>query len=538
MALTQQRSGLQAWTQFLAEKPLPVKSQTIQRLKTALTEPSNSLHQLASIIATDPAFTLHLVQKANKLNQNNENEANSVDLAVSIIGMDHLIALIDEVPIIKMNPNSIPHRWYYRSLDTSLHAAFQAEDFCLFPNAKVVADTKLAAMFYAVGHWALWRYAPLEMSAIKDAVFRQKKTLVQAEQSILGCSIQEISAFLVEHWQLSALAKDALKQTLLPEEETLTLLHTFIAEPNSLPDDQQTTLRRLMSSKHYPVTLANWFVQTVECDWNSQQSQLVQQCIADVLKTDVDQSRLCLLENTLAVSRIAQTGGLLSPAAQLLMLPSTHHIPYEMSNAKAETAQKTTEKTPKKNTITKKNSSTKNNYLVDDSFKNKELFQQVCRKLLLQEGGCDSVKEVYKALIHGLKEALGYQRVCLFKVSKDNIISTAALNGFDEHAAIRRFSQEIAVPGLLNKLSKKTSTIMMNAENRQQLKQQMSERLKSSTHQTSFALMSAHHNNRPILLVYADHGDSVIEVSPFFFKYYRAICNAASQRLNQLAESS
>lgn len=534
MGSIQQRSGLQAWTQLLADKPLPVKSQTIQRLKTVLADPNNSLQQLATIIATDPVFTLHLIHKANDLNQNSNNEANSADLGVSTLGMDHLVKLIDEVPIIKMKPNSVPHRWYYRSLDASLHASIQAADFCLFPNANVVADTKLAAMFYAVGHWALWRYAPIEMSGIKDAVFRQKKTPSQAEQSILGCTIQEISAFLVNHWHLSTLANEALQQPLLPDEKTLKHLQAFTAEPNSLSDDQQKTMRHLMSSKHYPVTLANWFVQEVEIDWNSEQSQRIQQCIADLLKTDVDQSRRCILQNAISVSQLAQTEGLLTPAAQLLMLPSDFHIPYEMNQTKAETT-KTTSTVQKK---TADKTANKNDYLLEDDFKNKELFQQVCRKLLLQEGGCDSVKEVYKALVHGLKEALGYQRTCLLKVDEYSTVSVAALSGFNGQEPMRRFTQKLAVPGLLNKITKKTSAIMMNDQNRLQLKQQMSDRFKVCTHQTSFALMSVHHNDQPTLLIYVDHGDSPIEISPFFFKYYKAICNAASQRLSQLAESS
>lgn len=549
MDASRERSGLEAWTQFLADKPLPVKSLTIQKIRSALENPNVSLQQLAPIIATDPALTLHLIQKANELNQNSETDASSVELAVSMLGMDHLLQLFDSVPIIKLNPNSSPHRWYFRSLDNSVHAGFQAADFCIFPNANVIADTKLAATFYAIGHWALWRYAPIEMAEIKDAVFRLGLLHSDAEKQVLGCSIKDLSAQLVSLWNLSKLAKEALQHEITLSEQTLTSLQVFTTAPDSLSESEQKTMRHLINHQFYPVRLANWLIGAVEVDWNSDISHLLHQCIADQLKTDIDSGRKRIIDNAVAASRFNHTPGVFSPAEYLLLIPSDLHLPYEQpknrtkpSQTKAATpkapAEAKLESPAKTETKTKQvNSSGVHDYLQQDTFKNKTLFQQSCQKLLDAENGCSSSTEVYKTLAHGLKEALGYQRVALFTVREDNTVVASMFSGIGKQDKLRRFTQKITVPGLMNKLSKKPGAILMNAENRLQVKMQMSDRFKSCSHQASLSLMSIHHKGRPVLYVYVDHGELPLDVSPFYFKYFKAICNAAGKRLNQLADA-
>ncbi len=554
MATSQQRSGTDAWAQFLADKPLPVKSQTIQRLKTETAKPQCSLQNLAPIISADPAFTLHLIRRSNELGQRNDNETNSVDLGISILGMDHIIKLIDEVPIIKLNPLSVPHRWYYRSLDNSLHAAFQAADFCLFPNPKIVADTKLAALFYSVGSWSLWRYAPVEMSAIMDLVYRYKKPPIQAQQHVLGCTIQEISAQLIEDWKISALASQALAQKIQASEKVLTHLQVFTTAPDSLSESQQKAMRHLMSSKYYPVKLANWFIEATQIDWGSDATLLLQQCIADLLKSDEDQSRTRLLQNTLQVSRLTQTDGLLTPAARLLMLPSNHYLPYVMGkDAEQQPSSRSATDNPtdkhsntseEQQTVrddsaetTSDSSNTTPEYITTNDFKNKKLFQQACQRLLNAEG-CHNEADVYKTLIHGLKEALGFERCCLLKVREDHTLAVSALSGYEEDDPMRRFSQKLSVQGLIQQLSKKSSAAHMNETNRLQMKLQMSDRFKACSHQTSFVITSLHHHTQPMLFVYADYGDMDTEISPFFFKYFKAICNAAGKRLNQLHDAT
>lgn len=535
MESSQKRSGAQDWIQFLCSKPLPVKSQTIQRIKSSLAEPRVSLHDLAKVATTDPAFCAHLVSKANALNHNADTEANTAELATSILGMDHFLALMNSVPIIKLNPSSVPHRWYFRSLETSLHAMAQAADICRFPGKKVQSDTAIAGLFYGIGHWALWRYAPLEMSAIKHETYVQHKDSALAEYDVLGCTIQEISAGLVEHWNLSSLAILALHHDTSPDNNALDLLHEYAISANNLSDAQQLDIRRLLNSNFFPVKLANWLALTCQDGWESEKAHKLQQIVADFVKATPEEGRARILNTCAATSRNSYTPGILMPAAQLLLIPSDQHLPYQMSvdgqaSSKAGKSKSANEVKPQSQRYQGVGVPV---HIVKDEFKDKALFQQLYQKMLQADTDANGEKQLLTHLLQAVREGLGLSRVCLFKVEQGSSLRTLAAQGFVEKDPIYRYTQQLNVPSLFKKLAKRPAAITMTKTNRAQIFVQLPDRFKHCCHQNSFVLISVFYDNQPYLLVYADHNQVKQDISPFFTKYFKLICNALSKKLNQ-----
>ncbi len=522
--------GLSNWVNFLKDKQLPVRARTVQQLNYLMQDPNVALNRLIPVISTDPVFTMHLIRLANQLNKNAETQANTVALAVSTLGIGHIQNLCAKLPVLKMNHASVPHKQYFQSVDNSFHASVQAASFCRFPGASLINDTRTAALFYGIGYWALWRYAPFQMSDTKIGIHEQNKDVVLAQNDALGCTIQQISEALVKEWKLSDLGVLALKHSTSPDAEMLEKLHNYSQTTDDFGEDETREIKQLLNSNYYPVKLANWLAQTVPDGWNKPKTQRLIAIIGDFLSLPEDKAGTLIHQNTVQSSREFYIEGTMSAAALMLLLPSNQVLSYRMETKKAEGQRKLEEKSAVAKKPIRQAPKAK---LVEDMFKDKEAFQNLATKLMKQPELYTKDREIYADLVRGLKSGLGLDRVSIFQVDDTLRLSPILQSGFAEGDPMRRFTLSLEIPSLFKKISQKSLAVHMAEHNRKKIRSELPERFKHCANQNSFLLMSLFKAGRPVAYIYADHGEAETQVSPFFFKYFKYICGAANFGLNK-----
>ncbi len=536
-------SGVSEWFRFLKDKPLPVLARTVEQLNARFKNPDISLRDLVPVIVRDPVVCFHLIREANSLNKNADTQANSVELAVATLGLDRIQALVTALPVIRINHASVPHKQYFHAVDNSYHAAVQARFLCRFPGQSVINDTGIAALFYGIGHWAMWRYAPQRMSEVKIGIYEQHKDVVLAENDVLGCTIQQISEALVQEWKLSDLAVQALQHRTSPDAEMLDQLHRHARGDDSLDDEQIKEVKRLLNASFYPVKLANWLALTVPYGWEKEKAQRLLEIINDFLNGDESETASSLHRNCVDASRGQHIDGIMSPAALMLLLPSDRILSYRLDGKKPATAgsgvpaRRTPAAAPRQQplpaTATTRSEAAPVAKKIEDEFRDKDKFLQLANKMLKQPGDYEDNQAVFADLIRGLRIGLGLQRLSLFRVDDGGQLLPLLHSGFTEKDPIRRLTLNLEVPSLFKKLSHKPVAVWMSDHNRDQIRAELPERFKACSNQHSFLLMSLFRGQQPIAYIYADHGPGYTPVSQFYFKYFKYLCGAVNLCLSK-----
>lgn len=525
--------GLQAWVAFLRDKPLPVHTRTSALLRQLLEKENCSLYQLQQVIVTDPVFSMHSISLANQLNRNPETDVTTVELAVSTLGMDRIRQLVETLPLIRLNADSVPHKQYFHTLANSIHAAYQAADLCRFHTPAVINETRTAALIYGVGHWALWRFAPQQMSEIKIRIYEQKTDVALAESDVLGCTIQDISMELARLWQLSRLAVDALRHATSPDAEMLAKLHQHALHDDQLSEAERREIKQLLNATYYPVKLANWLALTVPYGWTKPKALRLVEIISDFLGQPEDTVVQRLHANCLHASQAYHVDGVMAPAAMLLLLPSDLVLSYRLDSPDGQPSDGITNpgaiaklirsRTPAAAPI---ESAPAEARLLDT-----QLYQQVLNRLDSRPSPYSDAEQLLGDLLRGLRLGLGLHRVCLFRVEERELLPYKQ-SGYSKGHPMPRFTQSLVVPSLFKKLADKPLAVWVANHNRERIWPELPERFKLIAHQHSFTLISLFVGGQARYFLYGDRGNDSAEVSDFDFKHFKQLAVAANRCLN------
>ena len=525
--------GLQQWVAFLQDKPLPVHARTSALLRQLLAQENTSLTQLQQVIVTDPVFSLHTVSLANQLNRNPETDVSTVELAVATLGLDRIRQLTETLPLIRINPHSVPHKQYFHAIANSYHAATQAADLCRYPSPAIIHETRTAALLYGVGHWALWRFAPQQMSAIKIRIYEQGSDVTLAEHDVLGCTIQDISLHLAETWQLSRLAVEALRHATSPDAEMLDKLHRHATQGDALEDAHLREVKQLLNATYYPVKLANWLALTVPYGWTKPKAVRLLEIISDFLNLPEERVISRLHQSCVRASQEYHVDGIMAPAALLLLLPSERVLSYRLDSSAgaspltgmAKPAQLArTQQPPPPRGVTQ--TAPAEAELLDET-----IYQQILARLRAQPSPYQEPSVMLMDLLRGLRLGLGLHRVCLFQVSGHEL-QPYKQSGFAKDSPLPRYTQSLQVPSLFKKLADKPLAVWIANHNRDKLWPELPERFKQVTHQHSFVLISLFAGRQPLFYLYGDRGNDAADISDFDFKHFKQLAVAANRCLN------
>ncbi len=533
------RYGLAQWVDFLKAKPLPVHVRTVQQLKYLIQDPGTSLQKLVAPIERDPVFALHLVKLGNELNRNPNTHVGTVELGVSTLGMDRIAGLCEQLPTIQINHSSVAHKQYFHAIANSFHAAIQAADLCRFPGKDVINETRMAALFYGVGHWALWRYAPVQMSAVMIKIHEEQADVVLAENDVFGCTIQQLSLELARSWKLSNLALEALDHDNSPDHAFLDKIHRYALRTEEFSEEDTREIKQLLSASFYPVKLANWLALTQAHGWQSAKSLRLVEIITDFLRRPAGEVASRINANTVKASRLYHIKGIMAPAAQMLLLPSDMVLNYRLENPEDIAPSSIPGVAEPKKLAT----SNTHNHLPPPAIESSddlpteladpEVFKEIAERLMHQPQHYEKVNDIYNDLLRAIGQGIGLDRVMLYSLDEDNSLQGAARIGMLANDPITRFSLSLEIPSIFKRMGHKPQALWVASHNRSKIWQELPTRFRSICHQQSFMLMSLFRGKQLIGFVYADREQQELAISPFQFKSFKNICAASNLCLSK-----
>jgi HD-like signal output (HDOD) protein len=534
MSSTQNLYGLDDWTRYLGEKNLPVRASTLVRLKRALADDRTTLIQLGHQIRRDPVLSLHVTRMAQTRHEAKGSAVTSVDHAIASVGMDMIAQLAGELDTIKLHPHSVAQRSFFRSIAASRHASVQAADWVQFKQLPYAEEARLAALFYGLVHWMLWLYAPLHKHRFQIAVIEDNRSPVEAEREIFGCTTQEMGKALADHWKLTELTVKALDHDTSPSLTTLKQLHMRALKDPRLEERDMRELNHLVQQHYFPVKLANWMTLTVSRGWDHPRAARMFDIISDYLDQPLGDTMARLHRNCAHAARGYHVPGVMTPAAELIMLPGADRLPYRLTERELQAYEKLFPE-PVDPVQPAAPTQPMEPISQEPELLNPHIFEQVLDRMRNGYELYTKPAHILQGLLQGLNRGIGLERVALWLVRpKTGELTAARVVGAETDAPLARLQTNLNQPGLLAKLCEKPAMLAIDEHNRAQIQAALPPELRSWLGADDCLLMSVFRGRTPIALIYADRIGANAPLTTFHRDHFRSLCAAATLALKKL----
>ncbi|MGB0468709.1 MAG: HDOD domain-containing protein [Pontibacterium sp.] len=536
MSLHESPKDLTTWVEYLKDKPLPIRNSIRQRLNKAIHDDRTTLQSLGNLIKSDPVVCLHLVRAASELHSAKGSVVTGIKHAIDSLGFDRIERAVNEPPLIRLNAAAVSQKMFFRVTASSHQASVQVHEWLKGRKTLFSEESQLAALFYGIGHWMMWLCAPLHMSLIQEKIRLHHIDVVLAETDVLGCTLQEISHELAIEWQLPPLVAESLDHGTSPDHNIIDLMHRRALKDPSLSDDERKTLNHVVQKKCFPVKLANWITITSSFGWYLKKTRKLCLIISDFLHLDTADAMAMLHFNCVLSSRIYQVPGTLSPAAELLMIPSNLQPNYQVSLKEVQALAPDCPRPlipdmPVQATAKPAKAAPAQ----PPAFKNETLFKQLCLALLKGSTRINNPTRVLQATVKTLSEGLGMERVILYRVQDEQMTSAIGL-GLESTHPLKHYQFNLEIPSLFKRLSSKPGCLWISDDNRAQSLQALPECYQAFIPEQGAVLLSIFSGNKAVALIHADLGNSASALTEFHNKHARHLCSAAGRAMNHIRE--
>lgn len=226
--------GLNEWLLYLQDRKLPVGSDSIAKLKKQIKTPDETLDRMQKNIASEPMLAFAILNQANNMVEYKRNDIKSPLHAASMIGMSGIGKIFDSLDPYIPNGKNHAHRAFSREVQISYEAAAMARRWAIEKKISHVEDVFWITFFRDVIRWLLWFHAHDEMDQLTQRI-RRGESAVSAENTVLGCRIDELTVALFKQWKVPTVIIESFLTDQVPTAEELQSIARLTHAPDQLP---------------------------------------------------------------------------------------------------------------------------------------------------------------------------------------------------------------------------------------------------------------------------------------------------------------
>lgn len=469
---------LPAWIKALDAVVLPAFAEPYAQVQRALRDSSKSMRQIAELIQESPVLALNVIREANRDAAAANKPAESLEVALSRIGLKRAEALFKHIPALKTGDIPAPLR---QMVLISRHASQQANGLFAARLARLWQEIHWSSLLFLSPIWTLVAAYPEMLEAWEQRVLVNGEPARKVEQSLLGVSLLELCVALTEHWALPGWIAQGYR--LLSENRRMLIKALHIARDNDHPLHQQqmldadAELRRWLTLPSNTIVLANGLALSSHHSWSGLHSLRWQRLAGLYLQVPLPELQQMVHQQAVASAHSIGATDLWHPAQGLLW-------PWETLFQTA----KTTPKPPPAETL--------------------DEWRDLCRELLSERTPYSNVLQLTQAARKALAST-GMQRVLLMLVDrKQNRLVTQQTHGLPDEAA--RLTIEPEQSQLVRRLLEKPALLKLTPSNVAQFSALMPGGLKTLFPSEHVLLRSIAHEGRVVMLVVADRNNTAI----------------------------
>jgi len=464
---------LPAWIKALDAVVLPAFHEPYARVQRALRDSSLSMRQIAELIQESPVLALNVIREANRDAAAANKPADSLEVALSRIGLKRAEALFQQIPAVQAKDIPAPLR---QMVLISKHASQQANGLFAARLARLWQEIHWSSLLFLSPIWTLVAAYPELLEAWEQRVLVKGEPARQVEQSLLGVSLLELCVALTERWALPGWIPQGYR--LLSENRRMLIKALHIARDNEHPLHQQQLLdanpdlRRWLTLPSNTILLANGLALSSHHSWSGTHSLRWQRLAGLYLQVPLAELQQMVHQQAAASARSIGQTDLWHPAQGLLW-------PWESLFQSAKVA---AEKPP---TADAQNE-----------------WRDLCRELLSERSPYDNVVQLTATACRAIA-CSGMQRTLLMLVDRrQNRLAGQQSAGLPKEAS--RLVLEPGQSQVLRRLLEKPALLRLNPENVAQFSALLPGGLKALFPSEHVLLRSIGHEGRVVMLVVAD----------------------------------
>ena len=202
---------LEQWTKVLCEQEMPIFSNTAQNIYRSLDDKKKGALELSSIILQDPNLTTKLLRVSNSTYYNPSNQKMStVSRAIVILGSKVIRELTVACSFFEAIISPENKKRANKEIGQAIHAAVQAKEIAVACNDACPEEVFIAALLNNIGSIAFWCFGGKKCKYITELVHSGNFSPEQAENHVLGFSLNELGKSLSTTWQLGGLIEETI----------------------------------------------------------------------------------------------------------------------------------------------------------------------------------------------------------------------------------------------------------------------------------------------------------------------------------------
>ncbi|MEM1434449.1 MAG: HDOD domain-containing protein [Pseudomonadota bacterium] len=204
------QSALREWLERAAKTQVPVFSATVRDVTSVVGSTNSSASDLAEAIGRDAALSAKLLKLANSpLFSQQGRSITTINTAVVLLGFDAVRDLAVSLSIIDKAVRSTVRGPLVDALLRAFHAAGQARTIALSQLDKTPEEVFLAGLLQRLGELVFWSSGTEEV----ERLLEQPAATVadpRVQTSVIGFTLRDLTAHLVQQWNLGTLLRDAI----------------------------------------------------------------------------------------------------------------------------------------------------------------------------------------------------------------------------------------------------------------------------------------------------------------------------------------
>ena len=554
-----------------------------------------SYAQLANLINRDPVLSFSVLTRAKKSIQNSAHssraESKTLAHAISILGVEGLKKVIEELPKKPVSPKNITSFYYLRTLSTSLYAGSLARAISERKHKGNAEDIYWSSLFLGAPLWYLWRYATPEMRLVRYAIRSNFKLPEDAQTEVLGDSLKHITQVSAKMLALPDIAQECYAPENQPSISDWVKIAHCVTPEGIIHSVDDIELKLKMQKPHFMVMLANLIAHYSAYCWYSRATLRAQRILAYYLNCSLDEAIAFCHQVAAEMSRHHPLPGVVLPAAKILIPPrkrtkakhqrdlaafqestfDTSVLPQEVSQQQKPPISDTDRKPLTENTNTeqpknappitpessaepakqvaqartenvqdsrsKASTSAPKPDVIEVPRKN-PLFEELTQIMAHRPEEFADFHELMNAATQGIAYGIDLKRSFVALISKDGSrLKTYYTVGCSDYENVKNFESQIFTDTIFRKLCERPASIWIKPTSERKIQQLVPVNFKRAIDVNEFFLMSVFVGKKPVAIFYADNLDKKA-LNEKDYQQFKFLCGAVSSALIHQARST
>ncbi|BBL72188.1 HDOD domain-containing protein [Methylogaea oryzae] len=200
---------LNEWSDWLCREEIPIFSNTVQRINSAIDDEDTGATELARIIMEDTTLTAKILKLSNSSLYNPLGQrVSTLTRAAVVLGTKLIHEMALTCTFIEAMQSARNKQRASEEIARSLHAATQARSMALLMQDPSPEEVFIATLLFNIGRIAFSCFEETKGLEIEEAIRGENLPAEKAERRILGFTLQQLGAAMSKTWRLAGLTEE------------------------------------------------------------------------------------------------------------------------------------------------------------------------------------------------------------------------------------------------------------------------------------------------------------------------------------------